>query len=241
MTFTDRPRLLARIAGTIYLTITACWLFSYLYVRGQLIISGDAGATAASIVSHERLYRAGVAAALVVVMANLPLGLIFYELLKIVNRPLARLGLLFIAASATLEAVNVLNYLAPLLILNMPGYAAAFDPAQVQALAGGPVRFFGPGFGVALAFFGMFCMIAGYLIVRSAFLPAILGALMAVKGAWYVYSSFAGILTLDVPDIPLWIHLIPENALALWLLVFGVNEAKWRVQAAATTTRPIPA
>src|SRR5437870_8492975 len=145
MTFTDRPRLLARVAGTIYLAITACGLFAYLYVRGQLIVSGDAGATAASIVSHEQLYRAGVAAALVVVMANLPLGLIFYELVKIVNRPLARLGLLFIAASATLEAGNVLNYLAPLLILNIPGYAAAFDSSQVQALAGGPVRVLGPG------------------------------------------------------------------------------------------------
>ena len=28
--------------------------------------------------------------------------------------------------------------------------------------------------------------------------------------------------------------LIAENSLALWLLVFGVNEAKWRAQAEAT-------
>jgi hypothetical protein len=233
MILIERPQLLARVGGAIYLTITACALFAYLYVRGELIVSSDPGQTANNIVAHEQLYRMGAAAALVVVIANVPLGLIMYELLKVVSRPLALLALLFIAASATLEAVNVLNYLSPLLVLKTPGYAAAFDQAEVQALAAGPIRFFGPGFGIALAFFGGFCATAGYLIARSIFLPRILGVLMILKGAWYLYSSFAGILALEVPDIPLWIHLVPENALALWLLLFGVNEATWRAQAAA--------
>jgi hypothetical protein len=233
MIFIARPRLVARVGGAIYLMITACALFAYLYVRGRLIVSGDPALTADNILAHEQLYRIGAAAALVVVVANVPLGLIMYELLKIVSRPLALLALLFIAASAALEAVNVLNYLSPLLVLKTPGYAAAFDPAEVQALAAGPIRVFSPGFGIALAFFGGFCATTGYLIARSSFLPRILGALMILKGAWYLYSSFAGILALGVPDIPLWIHLIPENALALWLLLFGVNEAAWRAQAAA--------
>ena len=40
---------------------------------------------------------------------------------------------------------------------------------------------------------------------------------------------------LALPDIPylLRVPLITENALMLWLLVFAVNESKWREQAGA--------
>ena len=41
MTFTEHPRLLARIAGALYLIITACALFAYLYVRDKVIVADD--------------------------------------------------------------------------------------------------------------------------------------------------------------------------------------------------------
>jgi hypothetical protein len=233
MTFTDHPRLLARIAGAFYLVITACALFAYLYVfYGQLIVGGDMAHTATNILAHERLYRLGLAAAVIVVVCNLPMGFILSELLKVVNPRLAQLALVFIMASATIEAINLFNYIQPLFTLTTPEYRSAFQASELQALARGPIRMFDYAFSVSLTFFGVFCALIGYLIYRSKFLPKILGLLMVVAGVTYWINSFRLFLALPIPYIP-WVTLIAENSLALWLLVVGVNEAEWRAQAGA--------
>ncbi len=236
MTFTEHPRLLARIAGALYLAITACALFAYLYVQGQVIVGEDLAQTAANVVAHEQLYRLGFASAVIVVICNLPMGLILFELLKVVNPRLALLALLFIVVSTTIEAVNLFNYISPLFTFTLPEFARAFDPAQRQALARGPIRMFGYAFGVSLCFFGAYCVLIGVLIFRSRFLPAIIGLLMIVAGVTYWINSFRLFLALPIPYLP-WVTLVAELSLALWLLVFGVNETKWRAQAAIAIKR----
>jgi hypothetical protein len=233
MTFTEHPRLLARIAGAFYVIITVFALFAYMHVRGQLINPGNMAQTATNLLAHEQLYRAGFSAAVIVVICNLPMGVIFFELFKVVNPRLALLALVFIIASTTIEAVNLLNYIAPLFTLSLPEYVSAFDAVERQALARGPIRLWAYLFSVSLTFFGVFCALMGYLILRSKFLPAILGVLMIAGGVCYWLDSFG--LFLEWPDIPylLRVTLIAESSLALWLLVVGVNEAQWRAQAGA--------
>jgi len=51
-------------------------------------------------------------------------------------------------------------------------------------------------------------------------------------GVTYWINSFRLFLALPIPYLP-WVTLIAELSLALWLLVVGVNEAKWRVRAQA--------
>ncbi|PYI90746.1 MAG: DUF4386 domain-containing protein [Verrucomicrobia bacterium] len=236
MTFTEHPRLLARVAGAFYLIITACALFAYLYVRDQVIVTDNMAQTAANFQAQEKLYRLGFAAAVIVVICNLPLGFILFELLKVVNPRLAKLALVFITASATIEAVNLFNYIEPLFTFSLPEYATAFDAAGRQALARGPIRMFGYAFSVSLTFFGVFCSLIGFLIFRSKFLPAIIGVLMMVAGVTYWINSFRLFLALPIPYIP-WVTLVAELSLALWLLVVGVNEAKWRAQAGQGGTK----
>jgi hypothetical protein len=230
MNTTNHPRLLARVAGVFYLIITACALFAYLYVRGEVIDSDDMARTATNLVAHEQFYRLGFAAAVVVVVCNLPLGWILFELLKVVNRRLALLALIFIVASATLEAVNLSNYIEPLFTLSLPEYRHAFSPAELEALARGPIKMFGYGFSVSLTFFGVFCALVGVLIFRSTFFPRILGLLMIVAGATYWINSFRLFLSLPIPYIA-WVTLVAELSLALWLTIVGLDEAKWRAQA----------
>ena len=233
MSTTNHARLLARIAGVFYLIIFVCALFAYMHVRGQLIVAGDMARTATNLVAREQLFRTGFAAAVICAMANLPLGFIFYELFKVVNPRLALLALVFIIASATLEAVNSLNYLAPLFPFTLPEYVNAFDDAQRQALARGAIRTFPYGFSVSLMFFGVFCALTGLLILKSKFLPWFLGVLMVAGGVCYEIDSLR--LFLKWPDIPylLRVTFVAEASLMLWLLIFGVNEAKWRAQASA--------
>jgi hypothetical protein len=233
MNFTEQPRLLARVAGVFYLLIIVSAVFAYQYVRGQVLIPGDMAQTATNILAHERLYRLGFSAAVITVICNPPVGLILYELLKVVNPRLALLALLFIIVSTAIEAVNLFNYISPLLTFTLPEYRAAFAPAELQALARGSNRLFGYGFSLLQTFFGVFCALNGFLIIRSKFLPAIIGFLMIAAGVCYWIDSFVFFLAL--PGVPyiLLVGGIAELLLALWLLVVGVNEAKWRAHAHA--------
>ena len=235
MNLSKHPRFLARVGGAFYVAIVVSAMFGYRYVRGQLIMPGDMHHTMNNLVMHEQLFRIGFSAAVVTVLCNLPMGAILYELLKLRSPRLALLALLFIMISTAIEAANVLNYMSPLFTITLPEYRAAFTPIQLQALVRGANRLWGYGFSVSLAFFGVACVLNGYLILRSKFLPRILGALMIVGGAYNLTDSFGTFLGL--PDIPyiglLHVTLVAESALALWLLAFGVNEAQWREQAEA--------
>ena len=144
-----------------------------------------------------------------------------------VNPRLALLALVFIIVSTTIEAVNLFNYITPLLTLSLPEYRRAFDPNQLQALARGPIRMFDYVFSVSLTFFGVFCALIGWLILRLKFLPRILGLLMIAAGVTYWINSFRLFLALPIPYLP-WVTLVAELLLALWLLIVGVNEVNWR-------------
>jgi hypothetical protein len=81
-----------------------------------------------------------------------------------------------------------------------------------------------------LVFFGFYCLLIGYLIFRSTFLPRILGALMLFAGlGWLTFLSppLASYL-LPYNFVP---GLLGEGALTLWLLVMGVNVQRWKGQA----------
>jgi len=86
---------------------------------------------------------------------------------------------------------------------------------------------------IYLVFFGFYDLLIGYLIIRSAFLPRILGWLMALAGlGWLTFLSppFANYLS----PYNLVLGFLAELALMLWPLVRGVNVQRWRQQASAT-------
>jgi hypothetical protein len=95
---------------------------------------------------------------------------------------------------------------------------------SLVGIAIGPLRQFLPALPRInpLVFFGFYCLLIGYLIFRSTFLPRMLGALMV----------FAGLGWLTFLSPPLGDYLYPynlapgiigEGALTLWLLVMGVD------------------
>lgn len=83
-----------------------------------------------------------------------------------------------------------------------------------------------------LVFFGVYCLLIGYLILRSTFLPRILGVLMALGGlGWltFVSSTLASALS----PYNLAPGIFGEGALTVWLLAKGVNAQRWQEQASA--------
>jgi hypothetical protein len=83
---------------------------------------------------------------------------------------------------------------------------------------------------IGLVFGGFYCLLIGYLIFRSAFLPRILGGLMALAGlGWLTFLSPP--LASHLSPYNLVLGFLAELSLCLWLLVMGVNVQRWKEQA----------
>ena len=81
-----------------------------------------------------------------------------------------------------------------------------------------------------LGFFGFYCLLIGYLIIKSTFLPRVLGVLMAIGGlSWLTF--FSPLLTSQLNPYNLAPGIFGEGVLTLWLLVMGLNEQRWNEQA----------
>jgi hypothetical protein len=225
------PRVLARIGGVLYLIIIVIGLFDEAFVRGKIMVPGDAAATAANMRSMESLWRFSVAGEYLLLICAIALALIFFVLLRPVSRDLALLAVFFNLVSVAVEAAVQLNLLGALFALGNADYLKAFKPEQLYALASLSVKLHGYGFGVALIFFGCVCLVLGYLIFRSGYLPRTVGVLMQIAGLSYLTDSFALLLAPSFADRIFPGILVPafvgEASLCLWLLVKGVNVEEW--------------
>jgi len=228
------PRFKARIAGAFYLLIFVAAPFAEFFVRGRLVVDGDAAATATNILAHESLFRLGFVAELFTLLCDTTVALILYDLLKPVNRSLSLLAAFFRLMLVAIMAVDSLNYFSPLVLLGGAHFLTAFKADQLQALALVSQSLYTHGYNISLVFFGFHCLVIGYLIYRSTFLPRIIGVLLAIGGPCYVANSLGSFLS---PGFAAPYLLIPaalgELSLTLWLLVVGVNVPKWEEKASA--------
>jgi hypothetical protein len=123
----------------------------------------------------------------------------------------------------------------PLFLLGDADYLKSFDSHQLQALSYLSIKAHGYGFGIGLIFFGFECLVLGYLIFKSGYLPKTIGILMQIAGVCYLVNSFSLLLAPRFADLIFPAVLIPsfigELSLCLWLLVKGVNVSKWKEKA----------
>ena len=163
------PRLKARIAGALWLIIIVAASFAEFFVRGGIVVDGDAAATATNILAHEPLYRWGAAAVLIYLLCDTAVALILYELLKPVSRSLSLLASFFRLAMVAILGANLLNLFAPLVLLTGAPLSTSFKADQLQALALVSLKLYAQVFFIAMLFFGFHCLLIGYLIYRSKF------------------------------------------------------------------------
>jgi hypothetical protein len=230
------PQSWARLGGFAYLVIIAFGIFGEAGVRGRLLVPGDAAATAANVAGSELLWRLGIAADLIAQVCDVAVMLTFYLLLRPVNRNLALAALLLNLVQTAVLVTNKLALIVPLILLGNEEALKGFAPEQLQALSYLSIRLHSYGFGLGLIFFGTECLIVGYLIRRSAYLPRILGVGMQIAGACYLTNTFALLLAPDLARAISPAILVPvffaELALCLWLIAKGVDVAKWNERAA---------
>jgi hypothetical protein len=220
----------ARIAGVLYLIIIVSGIFAEFVVRQSLVVPGDAIATAANIVASEGLFRLGIAGDLIMIMSDIALALVFYVLLKPVSHALSLLAAFFRLVQATILGINLLNLFFVLQLLSGAEMFATFSADQLASLASMFLAGHGIGYSIGLIFFGLSLFVLGFLVVKSGYLPKILGALLIVAGVGYLIDSFASLLLPNYGDFETIFAVvvflpafIGELSMALWLLFKGID------------------
>jgi hypothetical protein len=225
------PRRGARITGVVYLLYFLTAVLGVFFMKG-IVVDGDAAATATNILAHESLFRLGIATGLVATAGYIALTALLYGLFKPVSRSLSLLAAFFSLVGCAILAFASLFQIAPLVVLGGSPYLSVFNMEQLRALALMFLDLNTQANNICVVFFGVYCLLIGYLIFRSAFLPRILGVLMGLAGlGWLTFLSppFANHLS----PYNLVLGFVAELSLMLWLLIMGVNVQRWKEQASA--------
>ena len=215
---------IARTTGLFYLGLAVTGALGYQIVRGQLYVADNAGATLANLVEHTVMARLGIVLELSIVLTQALAAVWFYRLFRSVDSFAAGL----IAAFGMVNAVAILGSAALL--------ATALDVADDKSLVvtGGAAAtaqllyvISGHLWGVGGLFFGLWLVPMGWLVVRSGWMPRLLGQLLMAGGAGYVLSTFVSYVFANA-DLAVALLTVPATIGELWmvgyLIIFGARE-----------------
>jgi len=224
----------ARLGGALYLIIIAIGFSSEFFFRGKLVVAGDPAATARNLTASTGLWRTGIALEYLNIALTLILAMIYYYLLRPVNKELNLLAAFFRMVSIPLQAVSLLYLSDALFPITQKTLLNSFTPDQLHAMTASSIRSHSNGYNFSLLVLGFCFIIHGYLIFKSEFLPKVLGLLIQFAGIGYIGHCFTYILA---PSLTKWTFpiamlpvLIGETTLSVWLIVKGVSVDKWKMR-----------
>jgi len=214
----------ARVTGVGYLFV---FVFGFL-ANFFGIVPGDATTTANNIMASESLFRMGIASWLIVLVADAVVAWALYVLLQPVNRSLSLLAAWFRLVFVAIFSINLIY-----LLIAMQLIVGADDARAMLFL-----NTYDFGVNIAFVFFGIHISVLGYLVLKSDYLPRILGIFLIVASVGYLIDSFASVLSSSYAnnEMAFWLivaapAIISELSLTLWLLIKGVNVERWRERA----------
>ncbi len=222
----------ARRAGALYFLLLIVGLFDMHGFSG-FMVPGDATATARNIIAAEGTYRIGILTDLVSLLLFIFLVVSLYNLLKGVDKWHAILMVLLVLVGVTIGFVNLLNKIAPLILLRGVAYSSVFTKPQLDALALGFLSLNSSGNDVDSVFWGLWLFPFGILVIKSGFFPRVLGILLLVAGFGNLTSGITSIV------LPAYSHVVSQATMPLlfgefpiifWLLIKGAKVPQPQVQ-----------
>jgi hypothetical protein len=217
---------LAKIAGILYFFIVILGFWGIMYVPSQTIVRGDGAATMSKLLSNEFLFRSGIAGNLASSVIFLFLALTFYRLFKNTDENLAKtLVVLVIVQTPVFFISEALNFSA--LMVAKGELMKSFDTIQRQDFVLFFLRTSKYVIIILQIFWGLWLIPLGQLILKSGYLPRIIGILLILAGVCYVIEVMDYILLSEklsfITDYFAIFYSVAELSTVFWLLVKGVK------------------
>lgn len=222
------PTGLARTAGLYYFVVAVLGAFAQI-VRTQVHVPGDALTTAANVVAHAELVRAGVVADLVQATFFLFVALTLFRLLRHVDEAAARTMVTCVVIAVAIICLNLVPQLGALLVATDTAYTAAFSDQEGATLVLLLLDLQHWGSLVAQIFFGLWLFPLGRLAMRSRMFPRPLAGVLLTASVLYVVDVALQLLAPGLAHAmnPALIAVVTlsEGWLLVYLLVRGIRTA----------------
>src|SRR6185503_3838864 len=164
------PSTRGRILAALYLFVIIAGITAQAFIADGLVVRDDAAKTAANIIANKSLYRLGFTIFMLEMVAQVGVSALFYDLLKPVNRSLARISAIIGLTGCGIKTMARLFYYAPLILLGGASYLTAIQPAQLEAMALAFIKINGQGAAIGVIFFGFEGLLRDWLVFNSGFL-----------------------------------------------------------------------
>jgi Domain of unknown function (DUF4386) len=214
-------RAAAFIAGLGLLIIVIVAPFAELYVYPKLVVPDNPAETVKNIIANRTLFISGIFGYLVTFICDLLVAWALYVLLKQVNEDLSLLTAWFRLVYTVIALVALLDLVTVLRLLNTSYYLTVLQPDQLNAQVMLSLSAFRSHFHFGLLFFSIHLVLLGYLVIRSNYIPRIMGALLIISGLGYLMTTLRPFLfpniNLDFAQYTFYGELI----FMLWLLIKG--------------------
>jgi hypothetical protein len=229
----------ARQTSVLYLLMALPGVPALISLPGNFIVRSDAAATAQRIADGAFTYRLIVLGYLSSMIFFIVLAWKLYQLFERVDKRQAQLLVLFVLVSAAFALVDVVLLLAPFTVQTNAGSLAAFTKPQLDALAFGALRLRNPLILVNQAFWGLWLLPFGILVIKSGYIPKFIGALLFLGFAAWVVLSASGILFPSahlVERIVFPLTAPGELSILLWFIVKSLSRERVTVRQALAAT-----
>lgn len=213
----------ARTAGALYLAIAVCGGFSIGYVPMQ-IVAGDPATSATNLMAMPGLFKLGVLADCAVILFELAITAILYQMFRHVGPKMAMVALIARAGMITVMGINLLLWVMPYILLTGN---AGWETTQLHALVQFCFDAHATGVFVWQLFFGAHLLALGWLILKSDVVPHVLGWGLFVGAFGYLIQgvaklTFTQVAVIDYTFIGLLVIVtISEVSFGFWLLIRG--------------------
>lgn len=218
----------AHTAGWLYLAFLAVGIFNFFYIPSRMYVSGNAVLTARNILDNELLFRLGILSNFVGQVIFIFLALVLYQLFEGVSRAHARLMVALVIASVPASFLIILNQIGCLALLSGADFLKVFDNNQLQALSMLFYNLYNDGIIIVGIFWGLWLYPFGYLVIRSGFMPKMLGVFLIVGCFAFLVDGFSLLLIPEYYECISNIVALPmsigEISMIFWLLFKGVKE-----------------
>jgi hypothetical protein len=235
----------ARIAGLAYVAIIVLAFFANFFVLDRLIEPDDAATTVSNVRDSETSFRIAIAAFVVVTFADAVVAWALYVFLRRANRDLALLTAWFRLLYAAIFGTALLALLIALRFVNGTSGLSALEADQRNAQAKLFLDAFNDGWALALTFFGVHLLLLGVVILKSDYVPRLLGILLVVAGVSYLVRNLASVLVTNFEDykefslLLVVVLAVPgEFGLPAWLLLRGAKSERGSHPEAGETEKP---
>ena len=219
----------ARIAGVIYLLIAITGGFGIMYPSSSITVHGDPTATASNLINSEFWFRLSILSNLISQALTIFLVLRLSQLFQGVNPKLTKYMVTLILVAIPISFLNVLNLVAAQIFVNGADFLGVFETAQLNALALVSLNLYEVGISVVSIFWGLWLFPFGMLIIKSKFIPKIIGIFLIVGCFAYLIDSCISILLPEYKASISTIIMLPlalgEFSIVLWLLIKGVKNS----------------